>query len=52
MRVSEIRLKRIRVNQGLGVLVPVADNCLKFETSKHSTHLYFQQGKGPSSRQA
>jgi hypothetical protein len=24
----------------------------KFETSKHPTYLYFQQGKGPPSRQA
>ena len=26
--------------------------CLKFETSKHSTYLYLQQGKGPPSKQA
>ena len=30
----------------------LADYCLKFETSKHPTYLYFQQDKGPPSRQA
>ena len=32
IHVSEIRVKQIRVNQGLGVLISVADYCLKFET--------------------
>ena len=32
-------------------LFSVADYCLKFETSKHPTYLYFHQGKGPPSRQ-
>ena len=30
----------------------VADYCLKFETSKLPTYLYFQQSKGPPSKQA
>ena len=30
----------------------VADYCLKFETPKHPTCLYFQRGKGPPSNQA
>ena len=34
------------------LLFSVIDYCLKFEVSKHSTYLYFQQGKGPPSRQA
>ena len=29
-----------------------ADSCLKFEISTHATYLYFQQGKGPQTRQA
>ena len=34
------------------VLFSVADYYLKFETSKHPTYLYFQQGKAPPSRKA
>ena len=34
------------------ILFSVADYCLKFETSKHPTYLYFQQSKGPPSKKA
>ena len=47
MRVSEIRVKRIRVNQGLGVLnvIELKLKCLNCDTSNFNTFLYKYFGR-------